>query len=133
MVNIADREQSVEHIGSRDRARTGRRSVAVLAACGILMALQQTMILPLLPSLPTLLNTSASNASWLVTATLVSGAVVTPLIGRLADMYGKRRRLGLVLPTASITSVPCYSPVPSLRCWYRCPRAVNGAGPAAKR
>lgn len=61
------------------------------------MALQQTMILPLLPSLPALLNTSAGTASWLVTATLVSGAVVTPLIGRLADMYGKKRLILLTL------------------------------------
>ncbi|MEV0354839.1 MFS transporter [Nocardia sp. NPDC050697] len=75
---------------------SGTRIVAVLAACGILMALQQTMMLPLLPALPALLNTSAATASWLVTATLVSGAAITPLIGRLADMYGKRH---LILAT----------------------------------
>ncbi|MFI1462366.1 MFS transporter [Nocardia carnea] len=78
-------------------ARSGTGIVVVLAACGYLMALQQTMVLPLLPALPSLLNTSASNASWLVTATLVTGAVVTPLIGRLADMFGKKRLIVLTL------------------------------------
>ncbi|BDU00095.1 MFS transporter [Nocardia sputorum] len=78
---------------------SGARIVAVLAACGILMSLQQTMILPLLPALPALLHTTAGTASWLVTATLLSGAVVTPLIGRLADMYGKKR---LILVTLAV-------------------------------
>jgi MFS family permease len=76
---------------------TGTGIVVVLAACGYLMALQQTMVLPLLPALPSLLNTSASNASWLVTAALVTGAVVTPLIGRLADMFGKKLLILLTL------------------------------------
>ncbi|MBM4575851.1 hypothetical protein GS415_07590 [Rhodococcus hoagii] len=44
----------------------------------------------MLPALPGLLGVSAASASWLVTATLVTGAVVTPLIGRPADMFGKK-------------------------------------------
>ncbi|MFI9411343.1 MFS transporter [Nocardia gamkensis] len=79
--------------------------VVVLAACGILMALQQTMMLPVLPALPALLGTSASNASWMVTATLVAGAVVTPLIGRLADMYGKKRLILLSLGVVVVASL----------------------------
>ncbi|MEV0043954.1 MFS transporter [Nocardia rhamnosiphila] len=77
----------------------------MLAACGYLMALQQTMVLPLLPTLPSLVNTSASNASWLVTATLVTGAVVTPLIGRLADMFGKKLLILLTLMLVVAASV----------------------------
>ncbi|WP_233365642.1 MFS transporter [Rhodococcus globerulus] len=82
---------------SRGTARSSRTVVLVLALCGIVMTLQQTMILPLLPNLPSLLDTSASNASWLVTVTLVTGAVVTPLIGRLADMFGKKRMIMITL------------------------------------
>nr|WP_280217698.1 MFS transporter [Nocardia neocaledoniensis] len=77
----------------------------MLAACGILMALQQTMFLPVLPDLPALVNTSASNASWLITATLVTGAVGTPLIGRCADLFGKKRMMLLVLLVVVAASV----------------------------
>lgn len=49
------------------------------------------MVLPLVPDLPDLIGTTAGNASWMVTATLVAGAVATPVISRMADMYGKRR------------------------------------------
>lgn len=67
--------------------------VVVLSLCGIVVSLQQTLVLPLIPELPHLLGTSADTASWLVTATLLAGAVATPTVSRLADMYGKRRMM----------------------------------------
>lgn len=73
------------------------RVIAVLCLCGTVAALQQTILVPLLPQLPRLLGTSAANASWLVTVTLLSGAVATPVITRLADLHGKRRMLLIAL------------------------------------
>ncbi|WP_326549154.1 MFS transporter [Mycolicibacterium sp. ND9-15] len=64
--------------------------VAVLAAAGISVSLMQTFLIPLIPELPMLLNTSASNASWVITATLLTAAVATPMFGRLGDMYGPK-------------------------------------------
>ncbi|MBM4517393.1 MFS transporter [Rhodococcus hoagii] len=58
----------------------------------------------MLPALPGLLGVSAGSASWLVTATLVTGAVVTPLIGRLADMFGKKRMIMLTLVVVVVGS-----------------------------
>lgn len=67
--------------------------VAVLAFAGIVVALMQTLVIPLIPELPKLLHASASDATWAITATLLAGAVATPVMGRLGDMYGKRRML----------------------------------------
>jgi MFS family permease len=67
--------------------------VAVLSLCGTLVSVQQTLVVPLLPDFPGILNTTTEGASWLVTATLLTSAVATPLISRLADMYGKRRMM----------------------------------------
>ncbi|MER8044413.1 MFS transporter [Streptomyces sp. NPDC094032] len=67
--------------------------VGVLALAGIVAALMQTLVVPLIGDLPALLDTSASNASWVITATLLASAVATPVAGRLGDMYGKRRLL----------------------------------------
>jgi len=78
----------------------GRGTPAVmgtLALCGTVVSLQQTLVLPLLPDFPRLLDTTAENASWLVTATLLTGAVATPVVARLADMYGKRLMLTITL------------------------------------
>ena len=71
--------------------------IAVLALCGTLVSLQQTLVLPLLPDFPEILNTSSDNASWLVTITLLTAAVGTPIVSRLADMFGKRLLLILCM------------------------------------
>jgi MFS family permease len=60
------------------------------------------MLVPLLPDLPRLLHTSASSASWVVTATLLTSCVATPIMSRLADMHGKRRMM-LVSMAAMMT------------------------------
>jgi MFS family permease len=69
------------------------RIVAVLACAGIVASLMQTLVVPLIGQMPTLLHTTASNASWAVTATLLAAAITTPAIGRLGDLYGKRRMM----------------------------------------
>ena len=56
-------------------------------------ALMQSLVIPIQSDLPRLLGTSAANASWAITATLLAAAVTMPVTGRLADMYGKKRIL----------------------------------------
>ncbi|MEV0318571.1 MFS transporter [Streptomyces sp. NPDC050658] len=83
------------------------RIVGVLALAGIVAAVMQTLVVPLIGDLPGLLDTSASNASWVVTATLLSAAVATPVAGRLGDMYGKRRMLLVSVVPLVAGSVVC--------------------------
>ncbi len=77
------------------RSASGGLLIAVLAAAGISVSLMQTLMIPLIPQLPALLGTSPANASWAITATLLTGAVATPVLGRLGDMYGPKRILVL--------------------------------------
>lgn len=67
--------------------------VPVLAFAGIAVAVMQTLLVPVIKDLPQLLHTAPSNATWVLTSTLLSGAVATPIMGRLGDLYGKRRML----------------------------------------
>ncbi|MFI1729011.1 MFS transporter [Streptomyces acidicola] len=67
--------------------------VVALAFGGIVVSLMQTLVIPIVPELPQLLNAPASDTAWAVTATLLAAAVATPVMGRLGDMYGKRRML----------------------------------------
>lgn len=67
--------------------------VAVLCAAGISVSLMQTLIIPLIPELPKLLHASPSDASWAITATLLTAAVTTPVFGRLGDLYGPKPML----------------------------------------
>ena len=69
----------------------------VLALSGTVVALMQTLVIPLLPDFTGVLGISADDASWLVTSTLLASAVATPIGGRTADMYGKRKMMGVCL------------------------------------
>ncbi|MDV8000151.1 MFS transporter [Rhodococcus sp. IEGM 1408] len=64
--------------------------IAVLAFGGIVMSLSQTLVIPLLGMLPAILGTSATNSAWVVTVTLLAGAVAGPVMGRLGDLYPKK-------------------------------------------
>ena len=97
------------------RAPSDRAKVATLAGTGLIAAFMQTLVTPVYPELPRLLDTTAADASWVLTSTLLAAAISTPISGRLGDMYGKRRvmigllaimSLGSVIAAFSVTLVP---------------------------
>ncbi|MCX5202757.1 MFS transporter [Streptomyces sp. NBC_00237] len=81
--------------------------VPVLAFSGIVVAVMQTLLVPVIKDLPALLSTSPSNATWVMTATLLAGAVSTPIMGRLGDLAGKRRMLITSLAIMVVGSLVC--------------------------
>lgn len=82
-------------LGGQDSPKRGL--VPVLAFSGISVAVMQTLTVPLVADLPRLLGTSPSDAAWVITATLLSGTVAAPVLGRLGDLYGKRRLIVVAL------------------------------------
>lgn len=81
--------------------------VTVLAAGGIVATLMQTLVVPLIGQLPRLLGTSAGNASWVITATLLAGSAAIATIGRLSDLLGNRRMLLTCIGSLLVGSVIC--------------------------
>ncbi|MGW6241156.1 MFS transporter [Streptomyces sp. NPDC055094] len=67
--------------------------VATLALAGTTAAIMQTLVTPLIAELPRILHTTPSNATWVITTTLLVAAVCVPVVGRLGDLIGKRRML----------------------------------------
>ncbi|MGW0174985.1 MFS transporter [Rhodococcus sp. NPDC003322] len=94
-------------MGGQKTAVNPNALVGVLAFAGIVAALMQTLVVPLIADLPHLLNTTASNASWIITATLVASAVCVPITGRLGDIYGKRRMLLICAVPLIAGSIVC--------------------------
>lgn len=89
--------------------------VAALCLAGIGVSLMQTLMIPVIPDLPRLLDTSAANASWAITATLLVAAVATPVFGRLGDMYGPQRVLvvcAVILTAGAVVAATSTSLVP---------------------
>ncbi|MGW1679190.1 MFS transporter [Saccharopolyspora sp. NPDC002376] len=81
--------------------------VSVLAFTGIVVSLALALMIPLVPKLPEMLEARAADAAWAITAALLAAAVVTPTVGRLGDMYGKRRMLLFSLGMLVLGSAVC--------------------------
>jgi MFS family permease len=71
--------------------------IAALSVVALTVAVLQTGVVPVLGVIAHQLNASTVDVSWAVTANLLAAAATTPLIGRLADLYSKRRVLLVVL------------------------------------
>ncbi|MFF1821656.1 MFS transporter [Kribbella sp. NPDC058245] len=84
-----------------------RAVLGVLGSCGVLVSVSQTIVVPLLPLMPGITGSPAADVSWLLTVTLLTGAVFTPLLGRAGDMYGKRLVLLIALGSMVIGSLFC--------------------------
>jgi MFS family permease len=81
--------------------------VVVLCFGGLVASLTQTLVIPIQSELPELLHTSAANAAWVITITLLAAAVAMPTAGRLADLYGKQRVLVASAGLLLLASVIC--------------------------
>jgi EmrB/QacA subfamily drug resistance transporter len=66
---------------------------AVLALAGGTYAVLQSLVAPALPEIQHDLHTSTTAVAWVLTAYLLSASILTPIVGRLGDMFGKERTL----------------------------------------
>ncbi|HEY4461495.1 MAG TPA: MFS transporter [Streptosporangiaceae bacterium] len=74
-----------------------RGATVILALAAMAYALGQTAVIPGLHAMAQSLHTSSETASWILTGYLVAAAVLTPVMGRLGDMFGKRSMLMVAL------------------------------------
>ena len=81
--------------------------VIVLCFGGLTASLTQTLLIPIQSELPQLLSTSGPNAAWVITITLLAGAVAMPTAGRLADLFGKQRVIAVSAAILVVSSVVC--------------------------
>jgi MFS family permease len=66
-------------------------TLAILSGLGIIAMSAETMVLPAIPDFIVDLDISYEVSSWILAAPLVTGAVMTPIAGKLSDIYGKKK------------------------------------------
>ena len=105
-VTVSDGAQTPEQT-SRAKARTRHPTVVllVIGSSALLVSLSQTLLIPVMSELPDQLDTSVANVQWLLTSTLMVAAVSVPIMGRLSDMFGRRRMLLVALAMLAVGSL----------------------------
>ena len=69
----------------------------------LLAALDQVMVATALPTIAASLG-DIDNMSWVVTANLLCATAVTPLYGKLSDIYGRRTMMLLAIGAAAMAA-----------------------------
>ncbi|QMU70891.1 MFS transporter [Streptacidiphilus sp. P02-A3a] len=93
---------------SRTSSSARRGSTPLILALGLaamVVSMAQTQVIPILSLLGNDLHAGSAGVSWVTTATLLSAAVFTPLLGRVGDLHGKKRTLLAVLVVMVLGSV----------------------------
>jgi MFS family permease len=78
---------------------TGYLTLVILSAIGLGIMYVETMVAPALTDFIKDFNISYNTVSWILTAYLLVALIMTPVMGKLSDMYGRKRVLltGLVI------------------------------------
>jgi MFS family permease len=117
MPEAADAAEATADAG--EPTADGHRGTALLIV-GLAMAvttlsLLQTLVVPVMSTIAAQLDASLTAVGWVLTANLLSAAVLTPVLGRMGDVYGKRRVmlgiLGLILAGTVLALVTTSLPV----------------------
>ncbi len=85
--------------------RLRRFVLPAVASAVTVTALLQTLVVPVLGVLGHQLHSSPSAVGWVVTANLLAAAVLTPLLGRLGDLFGRKRVLLAILSAVAAGSL----------------------------
>ncbi|HXQ94864.1 MAG TPA: MFS transporter [Thermoplasmata archaeon] len=83
----------------------GRTLLAILAVMALMVTYVETMVLPAFKQFYVFFDQTGGNFStiaWILSAYLLVGVVVTPIFGKLGDLYGKKRMLVLVMSVYAV-------------------------------
>ena len=73
------------------------KMLAILSCIATMVMYAETMLIPAIPDLIKDFHVSYSMSSWILTSYLIAGAVMTPIAGKLSDIYGRKKILLIIM------------------------------------
>lgn len=73
------------------------KTLIILSLLATMVMYAETMLVPAIPDLIKDFHISYTTSSWILTTYLVAGAIMTPITGKLSDIYGKKRMLLVIM------------------------------------
>ena len=77
--------------------RSARFLLVLLSSTLLVIMFSETMLLPAIPEIMQDFNIPYSTAAWIFSAYLIVAAVMTPIAGKLSDIYGNKKILLILL------------------------------------
>ena len=71
--------------------------LAILSLIATMVTYAETMLIPAIPDLIRDFHISYNTSSWLMTMYLLTGAVMTPIAGKLSDIHGRKKILLIIM------------------------------------
>ena len=91
--------------------RYATRVMLILAGLVTIVLYVEGMLTPSLPTIAIEFGVSPGEASLILSSYIITGVALSPIVGKLGDIYGKKRMLGIVLIIYTIcVSVTGFSP-----------------------
>lgn len=103
-----------------------RLLVPALMFIALVVAAVASLGTPLITSVATTFHVSLDSAQWTLTIALLSGAVATPVLGRLGA--GPHRRAGILVTLAVVVAGSALTVLPLPFAWLLAGRAAQGVG-----
>jgi MFS family permease len=82
---------SANSIPTNSRLSYPTKVLLTVTSVALLINYVETMVIPGIPTIQNHFSTTDTIASWITSAFLIVGAAVSPLFGKLGDIYGKKK------------------------------------------
>jgi MFS family permease len=82
---------------NQDIPKSSWITLAILGSTILIAMYGETMLLPAIPDIIRDFDISYNTSSWILSAYLISGAVATPIFGKLSDIYGRKKMVMIIL------------------------------------
>jgi MFS family permease len=89
--------KSVSHEASDQIQASVWITLAILGSTILITMYGETMLLPAIRDIIRDFDIPYNTSSWILTAYLISGAVATPIAGKLSDIYGRKKMVIIIL------------------------------------
>src|SRR2546422_9076809 len=129
---MKDQNESLSVGNNRMTVTVSRRAwftLGILSSTLLTVFFSETMLLPAIPEIIQEFKITYGTAAWIFSAYLIVAAVMTPVAGRLSDLYGKKKVL-LTLLAIYITGLAAGGFADSIS-FLLATRIIQGVGLAA--
>ena len=78
-------------------SRSAWITLLVISSVGLIPMYGETVIIPAIPDFIKEFGITYTTSSWILAAFLIAGAVMTPIAGKLSDIYGKKKIVPIIM------------------------------------